>query len=113
MKRVLVILLTVAFAIGATAMAATAAPDGENNGKKAVKVWICHFPGHDAEESWSGGGTQLDGDYVVNATSIIDGVPKVGSVTYCESRGGHLIEVNANSLEKGHEAQLLDRVDDY
>lgn len=73
------------------------------------KVWVCHFAGHDAAEAWTGGGTTLDGDYVV---AYVDGMPLANQVDYCESRGGHLILISVNAL-KGHGAQLQHRVADY
>ena len=74
------------------------------------KVWVCHFPGHEAPQPWVGAGTMLDGDYVV---AYAEGMPLPAQIDYCESRGGELIEIAAVAAEKGHKAQLLDRIDGY
>ncbi len=76
------------------------------------KVRICHFADdHTAPAPWSGGGTTLVGDYVLNYAA--DG-PTEAQVNYCTSHGGlGVIEVSAKAAEKGHHAQLLDRVAGY
>ena len=105
MKRFATVILAAGLIGGAMAMPASAAkPESSNK-----QVWVCHFPGHEAAEAWTGGGTTLDGDYVV---AYADGMPLQNQVDYCETRGGHLIEISSRAL-KGHGAQLTDRVADY
>jgi hypothetical protein len=78
---------------------------------KMPNVWICHFNGqHSAPAAWSGGGTTLDGDYVLG---YVSGGPTQIQVDYCLANGGAgVITVNANALD-GHGAQLQERAAGY
>jgi hypothetical protein len=102
MKRRIAGMAALALLVAAFAFPASAA--------KMPNVYVCHFAGHQAEAAWSGGGTMLDGDYVL---AYIAGGPTQVQVDYCLANGGlGVIRVNANSLD-GHGAQLQDRVVAY
>ena len=103
MKKLFILPVFAILAFSVTAMAAT--DDGPPK-----KVWVCHFDGHTADTPWMGAGELLEGDYVV---AYVEGMPLPIQVDYCESRGGHLIEIAATAAEYGHDAQLLDRIADY
>ena len=110
-RQITVGLSVIAMAVALVAVAALAKPPAADG---PDKVWVCHFPGHEAGVAWSGGGATLDGDYVV---AWLDVMPLPAQVTYCEEGvgvaspgGGNLILVSVNSLD-GHRAQLQDRLD--
>lgn len=104
-KMLIAVMCAVAVAIGLTAVAIA------GNGPPK-KVWICHFAdSHTAASSWSGGGTTLDGDYVLN---WVDGGPTEVQIAYCLEHGGlGVLEVAATAAENGHGAQLLERIAGY
>jgi len=85
----------------------------KNGGQSDVNpqklVWVCHFDDH-THSPWAGGGTTLDGDYVVKYR---EGGPYPDQYNYCESREGEILTIPAVAAEKGHKAQLLDRIDGY
>jgi hypothetical protein len=106
MRRILILIAAVAMLVVALPVAASAGKppaDGPN------KVWICHFDGH-SSDSWTGGGTTLDGDWVI---THLDGTPTARQFELCEDeKGGNLILVSVNAMD-GHGAQLQDRTSSY
>src|SRR3990172_5133199 len=111
-RQITVGLSVIAMAVALVAVAALAKPPAADG---PDKVWVCHFPGHEAGAEWPGpSSTTLDGDYVV---AYAEGMPLPTQVNYCEEGvgvaspgGGNLILVSVNSLD-GHRAQLQDRLD--
>ena len=103
MKKFVIATAAAGMLFGGATVAQAEKPD-------TTRVWICHFDDHEAAESWNAAGTTLHGDYVLGYRSEMPGTDQVD---YCESRGGELIEVPAVAAERGHDAQLLERVGDY
>ena len=116
MKRLLGIGLAVAMIMGLSAGIAGATGDPDPSFGEPNKVWICHFAdNHTADHTWSGGGTTLDGDWVLGYQV---GMPLSNQVTYCEvTHGGNLLLVSVNAASdddtKGHKVQLHDRTFGY
>jgi len=78
-RQITVGLSVIAMAVALVAVAALAkapVPVGPE------KVWVCHFPGHEAGVAWSGGSTTLDGDFVV---AYQEGMPLPDQVSYDEA----------------------------
>ena len=107
MRRVLIVLVVLAMALGLAIPAAADSHLGD-----PAKVAICHFSGHDAGIEFGPGFT---GDYVINFGA--DGP----SPYYCEEYladymggdySGEMIIVSVKAL-KGHDVEGLDRIADY
>lgn len=95
MKRFVVVLVVLAL-FGLVLAAPTAGAKPPEDGPK--KVWVCHFPGHEAGFEFQGGGTTLDGDYVF---AYVEGMPFPNQIEFCEDRGGKLINISVKAVEKG------------
>ena len=75
------------------------------------KIWVCHFAGHTAPTPFAGGGTTLDGDYVLN---FVPGGPLQNQIDFCLNHGGDgIIEIAEVAAANGHGAQLLERAAGY
>lgn len=75
-------------------------------GQGAEKVWVCHFPGHEAPESWNAGGTVYDGDYVLTTQPAEGEEPTQRQVDWCADKGGNgIIHISERAATHGHGAQ--------
>ena len=72
-------------------------------GNAPEKVWVCHFPDHDAGQTW---GVGYDGDYVLTTQPAEGEEPTQVQVNWCDSHGGgHIIHIPVTAAYNGHEAQ--------
>lgn len=110
--KIRALLSVLAVGLFATALALPILADtGDTTPPK--RIWICHFPGHEMPnpaDNFTTEGETVTGDYVMNAPAGVDGNPSDAQHDFCESRGGHLIELSERGAVNGHDVALQGRI---